>query len=83
MSDALALATALREAIAQERAETVVAVLAERVAWARFVKATDSVRIAANLSDQALFAKAMTEHAGAMQALRDLGVDVDALMEAK
>ena len=50
----------------------------ERAAWARLVKATDAVRVAANLNDKPLFAAAIVEREKATDALRDLGVDVDA-----
>ena len=51
---------------------------ARDAAWARLVKATDAVRVAANLNDKTLFAVAIVEREKATDALRDLGVDVDA-----
>ncbi len=81
MSDALAVVAALREAISQERSEAVESVRVERLAWARFVRANDAIRVAACLGDTTLFAEEMKKYEAARQALRDLGVDVDALME--
>lgn len=85
MSDALAVVAALREAIAQERSEAVKACLAERKAWARLVKADTAAAIAeqsdfSDSGDAARDAEAKRESLAARQALRDLGVDVDALL---
>jgi hypothetical protein len=59
---------------------------AERKAWARFLKAERSANVAAEIArvegDEwaQRLADANVEHALAKQALRDLGVDVDALL---
>jgi hypothetical protein len=68
-------------------ADNVPALAAERdardAAWARLVTATKRVGVESKLGDPTLFAAAIVEYEKARDALSALGVDVDAMMEAK
>lgn len=54
---------------------------AERKAWARLAKAALCLAVAHAAQDIAAIADATVEHALAKQALADMNVDVDALLE--